>query len=192
MTFIAQLQGSKANTEFADQIEPGGGFIYSVSTSKDKITELESKAGTLVDSTGKSRLRTYGSMTYAGFMSYLYAELDREDPRVQDAYNWIRHNYTLDQNPGMVDDPETPQDERRQGYYYYLHMLARALHAWGDPVILDAAGKQHDWANDLIDKLTSLQKDDGRWVNDDHDRWAESDPNLDTAYAILALQYALQ
>lgn len=192
MSFIQQLQGSKANTDFGDRIEPGGGFIYAASKGKDNMAELESKAGTIVDSTGKSRLRTYGSMTYAGFMSYLYAELDRDDPRVQDAYRWIRRNYTLDQNPGMVDDPDTAQDERRQGYYYYLHMLARALHAWGDPVITDADGRQHDWANELIDKLVSLQKEDGRWINDDHDRWAEADPNLATAYAVLALQYALQ
>lgn len=192
MSFISQLQGAKSNTEFGDQIEPGGGFIYSVSQAKDKIDQLESKAGAIVDSAGKSRLRTYGSMTYAGFMSYLYAELDRDDSRVTDAYNWLRRNYTLQQNPGLIDDPDTSQDERRQGYFYYLHMLARALHAWGDPVLIDADGHKHDWANELIDKLISLQSSDGHWVNADHDRWAESDPNLDTAYAVLALQYALQ
>ncbi|QNN22099.1 hypothetical protein HED60_07380 [Planctomycetales bacterium ZRK34] len=192
MSFISQLQGTKTNTKFGDQIEPGGGFIYSVSQGKDKMDQLETKAGTVVDSTGKSRLRTYGSMTYAGFMSYLYAELDRDDSRVQDAYNWLRRNYTLQQNPGMVDDASTQQDERRQGYYYYMHMLSRALNAWGDPTITDADGNKHNWPNELIDKLVSLQKSDGHWINDDHPRWAEADPNLATAYAILALQHALQ
>lgn len=192
MVFIERLQGTSANTKYNDQIEPNGGFIYATSHNKDRVGELESKAGTIVDSTGKSRLRTYGSMTYAGFMSYLYAQLDRDDPRVQDALKWVTHNYTLDQNPGMVDNPDTPQDETHQGYYYYLHMFARAMHAWGDPVVTDGDGNNHDWSNELIDKLVSLQNDDGSWINDAHDRWAESDPNLATAYAILALQYALQ
>lgn len=62
-----------------------GGFIYSTSQDEEHIGEGESKAGTieetLDDGTVVSRLRAYGSMTYAGFKSYAYAELSPSDPR---------------------------------------------------------------------------------------------------------------
>jgi len=166
-----------------------GGFIYSTSPEKDQIGVGESKAGmieeTLDDGTTVSRLRCYGSMTYAGFKSYVYANLDRDDVRVQAAYDWIRKHYTLDENPGVG----------MQGYFYYLHTFARALDAWGSTTIttLNADGSDgevHDWANDLIDKLASLQREDGSFVNDS-DRWMEGDPVLVTAYVLNALEYAI-
>ena len=83
----------------------------------------QSQAGsieeTLDDGTKVSRLRAYGSMTYAGFKSYLYADLKPDDPRVSAAYDWIRANYTLDENPGMGGN----------GLYYYYHTFAKALDA---------------------------------------------------------------
>ncbi len=183
MAFITRLQGTGANIELGDQIVPDGGFIYASSENKEKIGVPQSFAtpDRVTDADGRTRLRTYGSMTYAGFMSYLYAKLDRDDPRVADAYNWVRHNYRLDENPycGM------------QGYYYYLHLFARALSAWGEPKVVTPDGQEHDWANELIDKLAGLQQPDGSWINT-ADRWMESEPVLVTAYAVLALQHALQ
>ncbi len=89
LMFVSRLQGSKQNTENADRIEPGGGAIYATSVDKDHIGVPQSQAGEFTDALGKSRLRTYGSMTYAMFMSYLYTELDHDDPRVSDAAGWI-------------------------------------------------------------------------------------------------------
>ncbi|MHC4995515.1 MAG: prenyltransferase/squalene oxidase repeat-containing protein [Planctomycetota bacterium] len=182
MNFISMLQGSPANPKFAARIEPGGGFIYATSTNKDNIGVPQSQAGEIVHPiTGRSTLRTYGSMTYAGFMSYLYAQLDRDDPRVADAFGWIAANYTLDENPGIGE----------QGYFYYLHVFARALHAWGDPTIVTPDGATRTWPHDLIAKLESLQREDGSFVNP-ADRWLEAEPQLCTAYAVMALQRALQ
>lgn len=178
MSFITRCQGTKANTMYGDQIEPDGGFIYATSIDKEHVGQPKSTAGS-IDVAGKSRLRTYGSMTYAGFMGYLYRQIDRDDQVVQDAYNWIRANYTLDENPRMG----------MQGYYYYLHLFARAMHAWGSPTIKTTDGKEHDWANELIDKLAALQRPDGSWLNE-ADRWSEGDANLCTAYCLLALQFA--
>src|SRR5205085_3051783 len=45
--------------------------------------------------------QSYGSMTYAGLLSYSYANLKKADPRVQSAYQWIRDHYTVDENPGL-------------------------------------------------------------------------------------------
>ncbi len=106
-----------------------GGFIYATSPNEDNQGIGESKAGTieetLSDGTVASRLRAYGSMTYAGFKSYIYANLDRDDPRVVAAYNWLRENYRLDENPGIGMD----------GYYYFLITMSRAMDAWGAPEI---------------------------------------------------------
>lgn len=190
MVFIARCQGIAENDLLADKIELDGGFIYSTSIDKDHIGVPETKASPeLMDEAlaGKpvSGLRTYGSITYAGFKSYLYANLDRDDPRVVAAYQWIRSHYALDRNPGM------PEAMREQGLFYYYMTFARALKAWGSTTLTTTDGRQHDWANDLIDQLVSLQREDGSWVND-ADRWMEGDPNLVTAYALIALTEAIR
>ena len=95
-------------------------------------------------------------MTYAGFKSYLYANLDRDDPRVQAAFEWIRKHYTLDHNPNM------PGAQSRQGLYYYYHVFARALDAWGERQITDHKGRVHNWREELCAKLGALQNHDGR------------------------------
>lgn len=179
MSFISQLQGTPSNTKYADQIQKGGGFVYATSTNKDNIGKIQSQVGSITDASGRSRLRTYGSMTYAGFMSFLYAELDKDDPRVKDAFRWITNNYTLKENPGAG----------KQGYFYYLHIFSRAMNSWNQPIITTADGKKHNWAEELIDQIVSLQKPNGLWQNKE-DRWMEADENLSTAYAILALQFA--
>lgn len=183
-----QMLDEVNDLEFADGSKQGG-FIYATAPDSDHLDEGESKAGmideTLDDGRVISRLRCYGSMTYAGFKSYLYAQLDRDDVQVQAAYDWIRKNYTLDDNPGVG----------MQGYYYYLHTFARALDVWGSSTITTlnadgSTGETHDWANDLIDKLETLQREDGSFVNE-ADRWMEGDPVLVTAYVLNALEYAI-
>jgi squalene-hopene/tetraprenyl-beta-curcumene cyclase len=138
---------------------------------------------TLDDGTKVSRLRAYGSMTYAGFKSYLYADLPRDDRRVTAALDWISRHYTVAENPGMG----------RQGLYYYYVTFSRALGAWGQPRldVTTAEGKseQRDWANDLIDQLASLQNEDGSFRSVEK-RWMEDDPVLITAYALIALREA--
>jgi squalene-hopene/tetraprenyl-beta-curcumene cyclase len=141
---------------------------------------------TLPDGTKASRLRAYGSMTYAGFKSYIFANLDRDDPRVTTAYDWIRRNYTLQENPGTGTD----------GMYYYFVTFARALDAWGLPTIETLAEggapvETRDWASDLIARLAELQNPDGSFQVID-DRWMEDNPVLITAYALLALQHAVR
>ncbi|HSW46277.1 MAG TPA: prenyltransferase/squalene oxidase repeat-containing protein [Phycisphaerae bacterium] len=155
-----------------------GGFIYS------PANEGESKAETY-DDHGTQRLRSYGSMTYAGFKSLLYAGVSRNDPRVRQAWEWIRRRYTLKENPNM------PGERSYEGLYYYYHVFAKALAAWGEPAIIDAKGVVHDWRRDLIAELARRQRNDGSWVNV-ADRWQEGNPNLVTAYSVLALHAAIR
>jgi squalene-hopene/tetraprenyl-beta-curcumene cyclase len=178
--FVSRLQN---NSETNDQSWAGndGGFVYGPG---DKRTG-ESMAGDYAAPDGARRLRSYGSMTYAGLKSFIYAGLTKDDPRVRAAWEWISKNWTLDENPGMAaSGPDTAQ----QGLYYYYHTLARALNEYDQPQITDAQGKSHDWRLELIDKLASLQKPDGSWAGDK--RWMEDNPVLATAYAVLALQEA--
>jgi squalene-hopene/tetraprenyl-beta-curcumene cyclase len=74
--------------------------------------------------------------------------------------------------------------------YYYYHVFAKALRAWGEPVITDTTGMRHNWRHELIEVLAGQVKGDGSWVNDS-DRWWEGEPVLTTCYAILALEEAL-
>ena len=155
-----------------------GGFIYSPNA------QGESKASEKLQE-GTAPLRSYGSMTYSGFKSMLYAGVARDDPRIKSTLSWIRRNYTLEQNPGM------PPPQKHQGLYYYYQVFSKALHAWGKPVITDAAGRKHNWRIDLCRKLISLQKPDGSWINE-ADRWFEGDPNYVTALTVSSLQTALR
>jgi len=187
ITYVNRLQGVPQNDMFADEIMQDGGFVYATSINKDHIgtpqtrtdDEFEKiKAGEKDEYDGP--LPTYGSMTYAGYMSYLYAQLDRDDPRVRAARQWIRDHYTTETHPRMGE----------KSYYYYMHFLARALQANGEPIITDADGQKHNWAEDVIDSLVKRQRDDGSWSNQ-ADRWMEGDPNLATAYCLVALQIAM-
>lgn len=155
-----------------------GGFIYTPANGGQSMADT-----TEVD--GRTRLRSYGSMTYAGFKSMIYANVSRDDPRVQAAYDWIRRYYTLDENPNM------PGAGGKQGLYYYYHTYAKALEAWGEPVIIDVKGVPHDWRSELTNKLIALQRPDGSWINE-ADRWMEGNPYLVTAYAALSLQLVLR
>ena len=177
LVFISRCQmlGESNDQPFA-QGSSQGGFIYSPANGG------ESKPGKFeVD--GREELRAYGSMTYAGFKSMLYAGLTRDDPRVRAALEWIGRHWTLEYNPNM------PATQSKQGLFYYYHMFARAMAALGDDKITDAVGREHNWRAELIETLHSLQQEDGSWINEE-DRWMEGVPALTTAYSMLSLQAA--
>jgi squalene-hopene/tetraprenyl-beta-curcumene cyclase len=75
------------------------------------------------------------------------------------------------------------------GLFYYYQMFAKALAAIGEDKLAAADGQSHDWRADLTKQLASTQKADGSWINSST-RWMEGDPNLVTAYSLLALSYA--
>ncbi len=170
LAFVSRCQNleSPANTSAHAAKVNDGGFYYTVAAGG------ESKAAPM-DNGG---LRSYGSMTYAGLKSMIYAGLTQDDPRVKAATEFLQKNYDLENNPGLG----------KQGLFYYYHTMAKALAAMGQDAFKDAAGKQHDWKAELRSQLASLQLDDGSWVNE-NSRWMEGDPNLVAGYALLALAY---
>jgi squalene-hopene/tetraprenyl-beta-curcumene cyclase len=176
LAFVTRTQNlSETNPlGWADTVKDDGGFIYAPAK-RDQITP-ESKV--------KTGLRSYGSMTYTGFKSMLYAGVDRQDPRVQRAWDWIRGHWTLQKNPAM------PGEQAREGLYYYYHMFAKALRAWGEPVIEDTDGEKHNWRHELTDALKERVNENGSWSG--HKRWYENIPEMATVYSVLALEEALK
>jgi squalene-hopene/tetraprenyl-beta-curcumene cyclase len=124
---------------------------------------------------------SYGGMTHAGLISLLFAGVDKADPRIQAAYDWIRANYTLADNPGAADG---------QGLFYYYVTFATSMAAFGETEITDTDGNVHNWRNDLATVLVELQGEDGSWVNTRSSRWWEDNRDLVTARAVIALNLA--
>ena len=170
LTFVSRCQNLESahnTTEDAAKINDGG-FYYNVTTGGN------SAAGQTPD----GGLRSYGSMTYAGFKSMLHAGLKEDDPRIAAAKKWIEAHYTVKENPGLGD----------AGLYYYYHLFAKALSTAGIETLTDDSGKEHNWKAELVSHLATLQADDGSWTNRNQ-KWMESDPNLSTTFALLALSY---
>jgi squalene-hopene/tetraprenyl-beta-curcumene cyclase len=170
LIFVSRCQNleSKENTSpFAAKVNDGG-FYYTVAAG----------GASMAGQTPDGGLRSYGSMTYAGLKSMIYAGVTKDDPRAKAAYEWIQKHYTLEENPGMGV----------QGLFYYYHTFAKALSAMGEDQVADGEGKSHDWRAEIVTRLVDAQNPDGSWVNK-NTRWLEGDPNLVTAYGLLVLSY---
>lgn len=170
LVFVSRCQNLESphnTTPFATK-NPDGGFYYSAAAGGS------SQAG----NTETGGLRSYGSMTYAGLKSMIYAGVNRDDQRVKAALQWLQDHYTLETNPSMGDS----------GLYYYYHTMAKALATLGDDQFHDTSGQVHNWREELIRTLAARQQENGSWINATP-RWMEGDPNLTTGYALLALSY---
>lgn len=124
---------------------------------------------------------SYGSMTYAGLISLIFAGVDKKDPRIQGAYRWIKDNYTLEEHPGV---------KGKQGLFYYYSAFAKTMYAYGKTEITDAKGVTHNWRNDFAAKLVGLQAADGSWSNAWSKRWWEGVKPLQTARMVISLSLA--
>jgi squalene-hopene/tetraprenyl-beta-curcumene cyclase len=180
-TFLTRCQNlaetNKAGWVMSDP-DNKGGFIYMPGCDENGLPP-ESKAGE-EDMGGRKGLRSYGSMTYAGLKSMLYAKLKKDDVRVKAAHEWIRRHFTFDKNPGIG----------AEGHFYYLHTVSKALSVYGEDTLVDDQGVEHNWRAEFIDKLLAMQKPEGFWVNEASGRWMESMPELVTAYGMMAMEIA--
>jgi squalene-hopene/tetraprenyl-beta-curcumene cyclase len=143
-------------TYVSNSADDRGGFIYYPG---------ESAAG----ETGTNGMRSYGTMSYAGLLSYIYADLKKTDPRVTAAMEWLKNHYSED------------------GLFYYYEVMAKALTTYGTDNLALADGRKVNWPKELALKLIDLQQNDGSWKNESG-RWMEKDPVLATAYAVLTLE----
>lgn len=162
LVFLARTQNIKSVNDMPYAVDDGG-FIYETGHYKEE------------------RSRSYGSMTHAGLKSLLLAGVDINDIRIRRAVAWIKSNYTLDENPGFGTT----------SLYYYYMTVGKCLATFGLEVIADAKGQRHYWRNELIEKLVSLQHEDGYWVNPDGRYW-ENIKDLATAYSVIAMKFAIK
>jgi squalene-hopene/tetraprenyl-beta-curcumene cyclase len=172
--FLQKCQDSSEYNKYRVTANSGG-FYYSPN---------ESKADKSPNPDKTQLLKPYGSMTYAGLLSFIYSYVDKKDPRVQSAYNWIRGKYTLEENPGLRTDAEP--ELGKQGLFYYYHTFAKALDAYGEKKIITTDNVEHFWANELVKELETMQSKDGSWSNG-VSRWWEDFPLLATSYSLMSL-----
>jgi squalene-hopene/tetraprenyl-beta-curcumene cyclase len=171
LVFVSRCQNleSQYNTTPFAAKNPDGGFYYTAAAGGESQAGVDPATG---------GLRSYGSMTYSGLRSMIYAGVTADDPRVKAAVAWLQKHYDLSANPGMG----------QQGLYYYYQTFAKALAATGKDTFADDKGAQHHWRAELVTQLAKEQNADGSWINEAN-RWMEGDPNLVTGYALLALSY---
>ena len=170
--FVSRCQNLSATNDqswASDDKNNKGGFVYRPG---------DSKAGTEPLPDGKTAVRSYASMGYAGLLAFIYTDIKPSDPRVAAVKDWLAAHYSVTENPGM--GPE--------GLFYYYHTMAKALNLAGIPEINRPDGSKANWRLDLSRQLFNLQNPDGSWSNP-NGRWMEKDPQLATAYAVLALEH---
>jgi squalene-hopene/tetraprenyl-beta-curcumene cyclase len=182
--FLSRNQNFSETNDLTVAVDDGG-FVYAPG---------QSKAGEVIGPNSKKGPKSYGSMTYAGLLSFIYANVDKNDQRVQAAFSWIRKNFTLDENPGLATSEKPALG--KQGLFYYYQVFAKALYAYGVSCFEvfsypegKAQKKKICWAEEIVKKLASLQNKEGFWKNE-VDRWWESYPLLTTSYSLIALNYA--
>jgi len=169
--FISRTQnlpGPNDQKWASDDSDNKGGFVYFPG---------HSMAGEQKLGDGRTALRSYGSMSYAGLLSFIYAQVDKNDPRVKAVIDWLTRNYTLEENPGM----------QQAGVYYYYHTMAKGLSAAGIDTLTLKDGSKINWRQDLAKRLLNLQNLDGSWANQNA-RWMEKDPTLVTAYSTITME----
>ncbi len=164
--FISRTQNLPATNPKSSATEADkGGFVYYPGFSNADPSE------------GPRALRSYGSMSYAGLLSFIFADLKKDDSRVVAAVEWLTKSYTVEENPGLG----------QAGLYYYYHLMSKGLSAAGISQLQLADGKKVAWAPVLARKILDLQKGDGSWANETG-RWMEKDPVLATCYCVLSLE----
>lgn len=166
LQFVEKLQNRDKNDK--DQF---GGFGYETSGERG-TAELEKS--------GKVRIIGYGSMTYAGMETMIYAQLSLKDQRVKSSLEWASRYWSVAENPGRG----------KEGLFYYYNVLSKALALTKSGQLKTPEGVEIPWRAQLVAKLAELQNADGSWVNTQNAFW-EGDPMLVTAYSILAIQNAI-
>lgn len=165
--FIEKMQNKPESGDEA------GGFFYN---------PKDPKAGTVTNEHGVIYFRSYGSITYAGLLALIYANVSRDDVRVKSAFHWACNHWSLEENPGMGQD----------SIYFFYNVLCKCLSTYGIDMIPLQNGKFINWKEELAKKLINLEQRDAKtgysfWVNKVGRYW-ENDPVLVTSYVVLALE----
>jgi len=125
--------------------------------------------------------RSYATTTCDGVLSLLAAGVPIDDPRVEDARQWLADHPQLDYPAGIPRDHPDPWGDAL--HFYHLAVRAEAYAA------LDMPG---DWRTAIARQLSLGRRDDGSYTNTASPLMKEDDPLLATALAATALAYSLE
>ena len=169
LVFVSRCQNLKS--EFNDQPWAGkvndGGFIYTAANGGTSVAGKTDDGGLALVREHDLRRPQEHDLRRA------HARTTRASRR---RYDYITKHYTLDENPAWASGgctTTTRPSPRR----------------WplGKPTFVDASGKVHDWRAGPDRRAgASGRGANGSWVNT-ADGFMEGDPNLVTAYGLLAL-----
>ena len=171
LVFVSRCQNLETEIQHhapSPRRDPDGGFYYTPAGGGEQPAGKTANGG----------LRSYGSMSYAGLKSMIFAGLKADDPRVKAAIDWAQKNYTLTENPGIGRSrsvlllPPVRQGARRDRPGHDRRLRRQGPH----------------WRTRVGRRIGHRQQPDGSWINKDS-RWMEGDPNLVTGYALLTLSY---
>ena len=160
--------------EITRQPPHDGGFFSSptVAYANKGRTEVDPK-------TGHVFYRSYATATCDGILSLLALGVDKSDPRITSAINWLRDNDDWNLPEGIpLDDPAPWAESMR---FYHLMVRAETYSS------LDMPG---DWRKDLLKALSGKQLPNGSFLNLEGRLMKEDDPLLCTAFAVIALRHA--
>ena len=159
VTFVSRCQNRSASNDGYSPYNDGG-FIYTA----------VSGGGCL-----SPGCASYGGATGAGIWGLALAGLPPTDPRFAAALSWVESNYSWDYNP------LTGGSWGNNSLYYYYLSMSKAL-SMARRTRVDT----HDWYQELSNKLSTLQRNDGSWANSNS--WLyENVPELATSYAVLGI-----
>ncbi len=91
VTRCQNLESPQNTTPNAGKVNDGG-FFYTTANGGESMAGTDENGG----------LRSYGSMTYSGLKSMIYAGVSKDDPRVKAALSFLEKNYTVDNNPAWA------------------------------------------------------------------------------------------
>jgi squalene-hopene/tetraprenyl-beta-curcumene cyclase len=182
LSFVKRCQNLPLDDSALDPaLDPAledGGFFFTPTNA------LQNKAGTLgIDGTGRTRYRSYGSLTADGVRALLRCGLPPDHPRVVAARRWLERNFDSMRNPGDYD--AVREVERRSSYYYASWSQAHAFFALGLRE-LDTPRGRVDWASELAEAILARQREDGTWSNP-AGAVMEDDPLIATPFALAVL-----
>jgi len=164
------LDGWEQDPDLDPDLDDGGFFFTPTNA-------LQNKAGTLgIDRAGRTRYRSYGSMTADGLRALLRCGLAPDHPRVVAARGWLERHFDPSRNPGDYDTVR--EVERRSSYYYACWSQAHAFFQAGEARV--------DWARELAEAMLTRQRADGTWSNP-AGAVMEDDPLIATPFAMAVL-----
>jgi hypothetical protein len=176
--FAVRCQNFAADAAHTDRRFDDGGFYFIPGDA------LQNKAGVAGrDRFGRTRFRSYGTMTADGLRVLLRCGLPPTHPRILAARRWLERNFSPSRQPGAF--PADREVLRGATYYYYAWSVAHAFAAVRARKIVTSRGAR-DWAAELSGELLRRQRRDGSWANRFTDA-KEDDPLVATPWAAAAL-----